>query len=152
MGNDMRMISVALCALTVAFPLAAGSARADTILDGTFNGTFNCAKYQGETNGLVTFLVSGTRVKAIMTIYHAQKSKSDFATSVLEYRGNFDAAQRKFTLTGYYKIGLEPRGWTYDNSIAGLVSADGSRVKLAGNPACTPLEANRVTATGALIR
>jgi hypothetical protein len=148
----MRIISAALCALTVAVPLAAGSAKADTILDGTFNGTFNCAKYQGVTNGLVTFLVSGTRVKAILTIYHAQTSKSDFATSVLEYRGNFNAAQRKFTLTGYNKIGLEPRGWTYDNSVAGLISADGSRVKLAGNPACTPLEATRVTATGALIR
>ena len=148
----MRIISAALCALTVSVPLTAGTAKADTILDGTFNGTFTCAKYQGETNGLVTFLVSGSRVKAILTIYHAQTSKSDFATSVLEYRGNFNAAQRKFTLTGYNKIGLEPRGWTYDNSVAGLVSADGSRVKLAGNPACTALVAQRVTATGALIR
>ncbi len=148
----MRMVSAALCALTVAVPLAAGSAKADTILDGTFNGTFNCAKYQGATNALVTFLVSGARVKAIMTIYYNQQSKYGFATSVLDYRGNYNAAQRKFTLTGYFKVGLEPRGWTYDNSINGVISADGSRVKLAGNPACTALQAQRVTATGSVIR
>jgi hypothetical protein len=143
----MRMISAALCALTVAIPLAAGSAKADTPLDGTFNGTFSCAKYQGQTNALATFLVSGARVKSILTIYYSKSSKYGFATSVLNYRGNYDAAKRTFVLTGFTKVGLEPRGWTYDNSIKGTISADGSQLTMAGNPACTGLRATRVTAT-----
>ena len=146
----MKIISTALCALAVAIPLAAGTAKADTLLDGTFNGAFSCPKFQGITNATLTFIVSGTQVRSLMTIYHSQNSKYGFATSVLDYSGYYNAAKRTFQLTGFKKVGLEPQGWTYDQSIHGSVNSTGTQVTMAGNVACTVLTAQRVTETSAL--
>ncbi len=147
-GEYMKMIAVGVVALT----LAAGAAKADTLLDGTFNGSFNCAKYQGVTNATATFILTGTRVRTLLTIYHSQSSRYCFATSVLDYTGYYNAAKRTFLLTGFKTVGLEPRGWSYDNKIQGTVAADGSSIAMDGNFACTGLQAKRVTTTSTLAK
>src|SRR4051812_47831956 len=120
----MKIIVAALSLLL----LAAAPAKAATPLDGTFNGTFSCPKYQGVSNALVSFFVTGTRVKAIMTIYWSKESKSRYYTSLLSYTGSYNASGRSFALTGMQELGIEPKDWTYDKTVNGLVSADGSRI------------------------
>ena len=148
-GGEMKTILAALCFAM----LAAGPAKAaGTILDGTFNGTFTCAQYQGLTNALISFFVSGTRVKAILTIYWSKDSKYPFGTSLLSYSGSYNAAARTFALSGMQFLGVEPRGWTYDPTLNGSVSTDGTHVTVQGNAACSATTATRVSATSLLKR
>ncbi|HTJ65582.1 MAG TPA: hypothetical protein VL899_17405 [Alphaproteobacteria bacterium] len=142
----MKIVAAALPIIM----LAAMPAKAQTLLDGTFNGSFSCPKYQGITNALVTFTVTGTRIRSLMTIYHSQNSKYGFATSVLDYTGYYNAAKRTFQLTGYNTVGMEPRDWTYDQNIHGSLDTTGTKVTMQGNIACTTLYAQRVTQTSAL--
>jgi hypothetical protein len=145
----MKIIHAALCVVM----LAAGPAKAaGTILDGTFNGTFTCPKFQGQTNSLISFFVSGTRVKAILTIYWSKSSNYTFGTSLLSYSGSYNAAARTFALSGMQFLGIQPRGWTYDPNLRGSVSTDGTRVTVQGNAACSATTATRVSATSLLRR
>jgi hypothetical protein len=138
---------MALCVVM----LAAGPAKAaGTILDGTFNGTFSCPQYQGTTNALISFFVSGTRVKAILTIYWSKQSKYTFGTSLLSYSGSYNATARTFSLSGMQFLGIEPRGWTYNPNLKGSVTTDGTHVTVQGNAACSAIAATRVSATSLL--
>ena len=144
----MKIIVAALSLLL----LAAAPAKAATPLDGTFNGTFSCPKFQGVSNAFMSFFVTGNRVRAILTIYWSKDSKSRFHTSLLTYSGSYNTGARSFALTGIQELGIEPQGWTYDRTINGLVSADGSRIRVQGSASCSAITASRVTTTSAISR
>lgn len=143
------------CATLLASIVFAGSAGAATPLDGTFNGSYSCPPYQGQTNVVLSFTVTGARAKLIEVIYHATSSKYKFDSSVVEYTGNYNASTRKFGLLNPQTVGDEPSGWTYSKTMNGTVSANGLDVTILkdqSSPSCTNIYAKRVPATGSLIQ
>ena len=142
----MKTAYAAIFALT----LSAGSAGAATLLDGTFNGSYSCPGFQGQTNAVLSFVVTGSRVKMIEVIYESRSSKYGFGSSVVEYTGNFNAATRKFSVASFRTVGQEPRGWSYSKTLNGSVSANGVVVTILKDPsssACTNTNTRRISAS-----
>jgi hypothetical protein len=138
------------CATLLALTTIAGSAMAATPLDGTFNGSYTCSSFQGQTNVLLSFTVEGTGVKLIEVIYHAANSKYKFGSSVLAYQGSYSPTARTFTTRTLQTVGDEPQGWTYSRILNGSVSADGKQVTIAKatpTSSCTATSASRISTT-----
>ena len=145
----MKTAYAALLALT----LTAGSAGATTLLDGTFNGSYSCPGFQGQTNVVLSFVVTGSRVKMIQVIYESHSSKYGFSSSVVEYTGNYNAATRKFSVASFRTVGREPQGWSYSKTLNGSVSANGVAVTILKDPsstACTNTNTRRISASSIL--
>jgi hypothetical protein len=140
-------------AALLALTLTAGSARAATLLDGTFNGSYSCPGYQGQTNVVLSFVVTGSRVKMIEVIYDSTSSKYRFASSVIQYTGNYNATTRKFSVANLQTVGQEPKGWSYSKTLNGSVSANGVQVTILkdqSSTACTNTYASRISASSIL--
>ncbi len=138
----MKIALATLLALTT----AAGSAAAATPLDGTFNGSYSCPSFQGPTNVLLSFFVTGTGVKLIEVIYHSATSNYKFGSSVVEYQGSYGPTTRQFTLFNQRTVGDEPQGWSYSTSLTGSINAGGTQVTINKNSSssCTATTASRV--------
>ena len=142
----MKTAYAAILALT----LTAGSAGATTLLDGTFNGSYACPNFQGQTNVVLSFVVTGSRVKMIQVIYESHSSKYGFSSSVVEYTGNYNATTRAFAVANFQTVGREPQGWSYSKTLNGTVSANGVNVTILKDPsssACTNTYASRISAS-----
>ena len=126
---------------------------AATPLDGTFNGSYSCPTFQGATNVVLNFTVTGNQAKLIEVIYDSIDSKYKFGSSVVEYNGYFAAKTLKFVVYNVQTVGQEPSGWSYSPGYNGTVSADGSQVTFVRDKAtanCSDVVAKRVSATSAL--
>jgi hypothetical protein len=142
-------------AALLALTLTAGSAGATTLLDGTFNGSYACPKFQGQTNVVLSFVVTGSRVKLIQVIYESNSSRYGFGSSVVEYTGNYNATTRKFSVASFQTVGQEPRGWSYSKTLNGLVSANGAEVTILRDPsstACSSTSTKRISASSILAK
>jgi hypothetical protein len=147
-------VKIAYAAL-LALTLTAGPAGAATLLDGTFNGSYSCPKFQGQTNVVLSFVVTGSRVKMIEVIYESNSSKYGFSSSVIEYTGNYNATTRKFSVAGFQTVGQEPRGWSYSKTLNGSVSANGAEVTILRDPsstACSSTNTKRISASSILAK
>jgi len=140
------------CATLLAFTMFAGSVMAATPLDGTFNGTYSCPSFQGPTNVLLNFTVTGYRVQAIEVIYHTANSKYKFGNSVIAYTGWYNPTKLTFNVNTLQTVGEEPSGWTYSKNLFGTVTANGASLTVAKDPSssCTATTASKITATTTL--
>jgi hypothetical protein len=141
------------CATILVLAAFGGSAMAATPLDGAFNGSYSCPNYQGVTNLLLNFTVTGNRAKLIEVLYDSASSKYRFGSSVIEYSGLYNATKRTFAVNTLKPVGQEPSGWSYPKSLAGSVSADGGQVTIPRNPAtnaCGEIVVARISATSIL--